>query len=148
DGDGNPVYINNRPATYHDVDYSVAGNTEHFEKSGSLNSVQSVYVITTGNTASASELVINALKPYLPVKLVGTRTYGKPVGFFGISIDRYTLYLSSFHIRNANNEADYFEGFAPDIVAADDIRYDFGDPREESLAKALADITGSGTAAS
>ena len=33
DGDGNPVYINNRPATYHDVDYSVAGNTEKHGRS-------------------------------------------------------------------------------------------------------------------
>ena len=148
DINGNQVFINNRPATYFDIDYSIKANTEYFEKSGSLNNLQTVAVITTGNTASASELVINTLKPYLNVRLIGTRTYGKPVGFFGISVDKYTLYLSSFHIRNANNEADYFDGFSPDVVAGDDILHDFGNIQEESLAKALADMTGQGTAAS
>src|SRR5690606_33222047 len=148
DVNGNQVHINNRPATYHDIDYSVKGNTEYFEESGPLNSLQTVAFITSGNTASASEMVINVLKPYLNVRLIGARTHGKPVGFFGIPVDRYTLYLSSFHIRNASNEGDYFEGFSPDVVAADDIRYDFGDIREESLAEALVNLLGTGSATS
>jgi len=47
-----------------------------------INSLQltKVYFITTGSSASASELVINGLKPYIDVKIVGTKTHGKYVG--------------------------------------------------------------------
>lgn len=46
---------------------------------GSSLSYQNLYVITSGNTASASEVVINCLKPYMEGRLfqVGTSTYGK-----------------------------------------------------------------------
>ena len=48
----------------------------------SINSLNltSVYFITTNNSASASELVINSLLPYIDVKTVGTTTHGKYVG--------------------------------------------------------------------
>jgi carboxyl-terminal processing protease len=39
-----------------------------------------VYVITSSRTASASELIINGLKPYMDVFLVGGLTFGKNVG--------------------------------------------------------------------
>lgn len=39
-----------------------------------------VYILTTGGTASASELVINGLKPYIQVIQIGTKTIGKNVG--------------------------------------------------------------------
>ncbi|WBX72765.1 S41 family peptidase [Tenacibaculum pacificus] len=63
-----------------------------------INSVgmNTVYFIVSENTASASELVINALKPYINVKLVGTQTYGKHVGSI-------TLYDSDNFQRNGAN---------------------------------------------
>lgn len=47
-----------------------------------INSLQlsNIYFITTNNSASASELVINGLMPYIDVKSVGTKTHGKYVG--------------------------------------------------------------------
>lgn len=47
-----------------------------------INSVQmsTIYIIVTEDTASASELVINGLSPYINVKLIGTETVGKQVG--------------------------------------------------------------------
>ena len=39
-----------------------------------------LFVVTTRGSASASELMINSLRPYIPVVVVGDRTYGKPVG--------------------------------------------------------------------
>src|SRR5690606_20354560 len=91
---------------------------------------------------SAAEMLMQVFKPYMDVKVVGSTTYGKPVGFFGINIDRYKVYYSSFHIRNASGEGDYYDGIIPGIPAADDIRYDFGDVREASLATVLHDIDG------
>jgi len=50
--------------------------------SESINSLQlpRIYFIVTGSSASASELVINSLRSYIDVKLVGTKTEGKQVG--------------------------------------------------------------------
>jgi len=129
--------INGKFVTYADLDYSVSGNTYSFGKKGSLNGVKNVCFIVSGKTASASELTINALKPYLNVKLVGSTTYGKPVGFFGIDIDKYTVYMSNFQTKNANGEGGYFTGMTVDIPATDDLTRDFGDQNEDCLAKAL-----------
>ncbi|WP_236392540.1 S41 family peptidase [Chitinophaga filiformis] len=139
---GEPVMWNGHWATYADLDYTVAGNTFKFTSDGSLNSVKQVVFIVSGNTASASELVINSLKPYMPVKLVGSKTYGKPVGFFGIKIDKYTVYLSNFYMQNANGDGDYFHGMDVDIPAEDDVRNDFGDPGETCVMSALNYIEG------
>jgi carboxyl-terminal processing protease len=138
DANNKPVLFNGRTATYADVDYSVKANTYNFSKKGPLNTVKNVYFIITGNTASASELVINNLKPYLNVKLIGSKSYGKPVGFFGLRIDKYTVYLSQFQSKNSSGQGEYFDGFQPDFSATDDVTRNFGDPNEISLAKALA----------
>jgi hypothetical protein len=139
---GEPVMWNGHWATYADLDYSVSGNTFKFTSDGSLNSVKQVVFIVSGNTASASELVINSLKPYMPVKLVGATTYGKPVGFFGIKIDKYTVYMSNFYMQNANGNGDYFHGMNVDIPAEDDVRHDFGDEGETCVMSALNYIEG------
>lgn len=136
-----PVYVNGRPATYADVDYSVKGNTHLFKKEGTLTGIKSVVFLVSGNTASASELLINSLKPYVDVKLAGSTTYGKPVGFFGIGIDVYTVYLSQFRILNASGEDDYYAGLNPDFPATDDVTRDFGDPEEACLQQALTYIS-------
>ncbi|WP_207532147.1 S41 family peptidase [Desertivirga arenae] len=133
--------VNGKYVTYADVDYSISGNTYKFSKNGSLDNIKTVCFIVSGNTASASELTINSLKPYLTVKLIGSTTYGKPVGFFGITIDKYTVYMSNFQSRNANGEGDYFSGMTADITATDDVTRDFGDESEVCLSKALAYLT-------
>lgn len=128
---------NGRPATLADVDFSEAGNTYKFSKKGNLETVKNIYFIVSGNTASASELLINCLRPYFNVKLAGSKTYGKPVGFFGVVIDTYTVYLSSFLIKNALGSAAYFEGMEVDIPIEPDGEYSLGDPNEACLKKVL-----------
>ena len=104
--------------------------------------------IVGGGTASASEMVVNVLQPYLGsnLALVGSRTYGKPVGMeaFDNSSCDWLLYLVSFSMVNANGQGGYFQGL-PDagfrgisIAALDDQAYALGDPAEPSLAAALA----------
>ena len=94
-------------------------------------------VVTTGGSASASELVINALRPFMPVIVVGSKTYGKPVGQYGIEFCDKLLAPVSFALRNANGQGDFFEGFAPDCAAPDDADHQLGDPEEGSLKEAL-----------
>lgn len=142
DDDGNPIAYNGRYAHYNDIDYSEHANTYGFEKQGSLNTIENLYIITTEATASASELVYNALKPYLNVTLIGSKTYGKPVGFFPVTIDEYDVYLANFTTINANGEGDYYDGLKPDYEVEDDVSKDFGDPEELCFAKALSLITG------
>lgn len=141
DENGDPVPYGNRYRTYADLDYTTEGNTHRFKKAGPLDQVDKVVFLVTGSTASASELVINSLKPYMDVKVVGEKTFGKPVGFFPIRIDKYEVYYSMFQTKNVDGEGDYFDGMDPDATAADDVTRDFGDPDEVSTASAIAYIT-------
>ncbi|WP_051666731.1 S41 family peptidase [Pedobacter sp. R20-19] len=123
-----------------DYDYkpiAAAGNQEFFKKRGSLNGISRVYFLVTGGTASASELLINNLKPVMDVKLIGRKTYGKPVGFFSIRIDKNDLYIPQFQTKNQADFGDYFDGMIVDKDIADDLTKDFGDPSESLLAQAL-----------
>jgi carboxyl-terminal processing protease len=96
-----------------------------------------LFVITTGASASASEMVINSLEPYLPVVVIGERTFGKPVGQYGIDMCDKVLLPVAFITVNVNGEGNYFDGIAPDCAAADDIGHDLGAAAEASLAEAL-----------
>jgi carboxyl-terminal processing protease len=131
---------NVRLFSYFDLSYKptiAAGNQELFAKRGSLNSLTRVYFIVTGGTASASELLINNLRPVIDVKLVGKKTYGKPVGFFSLRIDKNDLYIPQFETKNQLNQGGYFDGMAVDKDIFDDVTKDFGDPTEKMLAEAL-----------
>jgi C-terminal processing protease CtpA/Prc len=106
--------------------------------------LQRLVVIATRGSASASELVINALRPFMEVTIVGDRTYGKPVGQYGFDFCDKTLFPVAFSTRNANDQGDYFNGLPVDCAAPDDITHALGDTDEASLAAALGFIrTGS-----
>ena len=113
----------------------------------SLDDAEPLVVITTRGSASASELVINSLRPYIPVTIIGDTTYGKPVGQYGLRFCDKVLYPVAFSIKNANLEGDYFDGLPVDCAAADDATHQLGDTAEASLAEALTVIrTGACTA--
>jgi hypothetical protein len=65
--------------------------------------------------------IINGLRPYLDVKLVGDRTYGKPVGQYGFEFCEKLLYPVAFLVTNARGQADYSDGIPADCSAADDL---------------------------
>lgn len=139
---GKAVFYKGRTATLEDVDYSEQGNTYRFGKKGKLESIEEIYVVVSGQTASASELLISCLKPYFNVKLVGEKTYGKPVGFFGVNIDQYTVYLSSFLIKNAQGWSNYFSGMEPNIPVVLPANPILGDAEEPCLKAAISAING------
>jgi C-terminal processing protease CtpA/Prc len=123
--------------------FSESENSQFFQKKGSLN-LGRVFFIVTGSSASASELLINNLKPYMDVKLIGDTTYGKPVGFFPIPLYDFALYPISFKTVNSTGNADYYKGFAPDALVSDGVNRSWGDVSEPSLAAALQYINGNG----
>ncbi|WPR74311.1 S41 family peptidase [Algoriphagus sp. NG3] len=108
-----------------------------------------VYVLTSRRTASASELIINGLKPYMEVFMIGDITTGKNVGSvtFGDEENpknRYGLLPIVSQSFNSLDESDYSNGFTPNIPA---LEYEerlrpLGDVNEVLLRKALEQITG------
>jgi carboxyl-terminal processing protease len=119
-------------------------NNQQYTMTYQANSsnLQRLVVITTRSTASASELVINALKPYITVVTIGETSFGKPVGSNPVIHQKsgYMLLPISFAYTNALGQADFINGFAPTYKAADDVTRDFGDPQEASLKAALTYI--------
>lgn len=112
--------------------------------------VTRVAFIGTDATASASELVINGQTPFLAAAsgLIGSNTYGKPVGQIGL--DRAAcddrLRVVAFRTENAQRVGDYYTGLASKVAAscqaADDISRPFGDPAEASVRAALDFLAG------
>lgn len=96
-----------------------------------------VTVITTRASASASELVINGLRPFMDVKVVGDTTYGKPVGQYSFNFCGKVLHPVAFSLRNALGQGDYFGGIPADCAAEDDLEHQLADPNEASLREAL-----------
>ncbi len=126
-----------------------------------LTTVSKLHVLVSNNTASASELIINALRPFIPVKLFGTTTIGKNVGSITLydspasnyqdkdSANQSHLYALQpivFQTFNKLGESDYTQGFSPDIEVQEFQFWrnilPFGDENEVLLKAALDDIRG------
>ena len=126
--------------------YAAWNETDNFNKLGPLN-LSRVFFIVSNNTASASELLINNLKPYMDVKLVGPgATYGKPVGYFPIPVGDWYIFPVSFRSTNKNGQGNYFSGFSVDSQQPDGLDKDWGDINETAFASVLKYVgTGSFT---
>jgi C-terminal processing protease CtpA/Prc len=110
---------------------------ERFEDSGFNLSLNRLVVIATSNTASASELVINSLEPFLDVVIVGDDTHGKPVGMSVFQYQGWAFAPVLFETVNSNNQGGYLNGLKADVYVEDDLTHDWGDTLETSLAAAL-----------
>lgn len=121
--------------------YTSYNTSDYFQKAGLLN-LSRIYFIVSNNTASASELLINNLKPFMNVQLVGpTKTYGKPVGFFPIPVGDWYIFPVSFRSTNNSGQGNYFNGLELSNQAADGLDKDWGDVTETSLQSAITNIT-------
>ena len=106
--------------------------------------------IGTGSTASASEMVVNGMMPYLgtSMALVGSNTYGKPVGQIALDNpecdDR--LRAVALKVENADHQGEYYTGLADTVPvscrANDDITHQLGDPNEAMVRVALDFLAG------
>ena len=124
------------------------------ENNSSLN-LNRVFIITTQSSASASELVINCLDPYIDVIHIGTNTYGKYQASVTLyDSENFTLEganpnhayaLQPLVLKTLNSEGntDYFNGLNPDIILEENITNlgVLGDENEPLLALALQQIT-------
>lgn len=129
---------------------SAQNETRLFRSEPNAIAPTKVAVITTGASASSSELVANSLIPYLGsnLALVGANSFGKPVGQFGFDLAACDLRIRAvaFQTVNASGQGEYYNGLAsvmPNTCrAGDDLARPLGDPREASIAAALDFLAG------
>lgn len=108
-----------------------------------------VVILTGSRTCSASELLVNGLRPYAQqVVTVGSTSCGKPYGFNPVEACGNVFSAVNFKAVNALGQADYEAGITPTCAVADDFSGSFGDPAETLTAAALSYLqTGSCPAA-
>lgn len=109
-------------------------NLEASPLTGGVNlSYENLYVLTSENTASASEIIINCLKPYMEGRLfqVGTATYGKNVAqqlFTSEEAPGIELWLTTTYLSNSQGYYDYFkDGLLPDFEIEENYEAELGD---------------------
>jgi hypothetical protein len=126
-------------------------------------SINHIYILTTQGTASASEALINALKPVMNVTLIGTKTIGKNHGEFTLYDEeapytdkdkanpdtKFALSPMIFQITNKNHHQ-YPNGFKPDYKV-DEVNFldhlpPLGSLKDPLVSKAISLITGTGHA--
>ncbi len=109
-----------------------------------------LFVLTSGWTASASEFVINGLKPYMEVILIGETTYGKNVGSISLyekndPQNKWGMQPIVVKYYNSKGESDFTAGFNPNYKI-DELEilflFDFGDTNDPLLGEALSIISG------
>lgn len=132
---------------------SKSDNDSTYLFSPSSQSIQPTKIafIGTRGTASASEMIINGMQPYLPntdMALIGENTFGKPVG--QIALDQSAcddrLRVIALRVENADRNGDYYTGLAATVPntcrATDDLSAQLGDPNENMLSVALDFLAG------
>ncbi len=115
-----------------------------------------LYILTGPGSASASELTITGLRPYMDVITVGETTHGKytasitllPEDYYEESyykeIDNWGLQPIICRYANSLGVTDFKDGFAPNIYVEDDLfaGIPLGDKQDPLFKKAIEDITG------
>ena len=117
------------------------------------SNLRRVFVLTSTRTASASELIINGLQPYMEVVVIGDKTVGKNVGSITIKDDTRKIQWGMQPIVaksfNSLGKSDYTSGFTPKVTVRELLAVDLvpiGDLRDPLLGEAMFQITGSRTA--
>lgn len=106
-----------------------------------------LFVLTGGQTCSASESIMNSLRGVdVQVIQIGSTSCGKPYGFYAQDNCSTTYFSIQFQAVNAKGFGDYDDGFVPGgfgpaglpgCQVDDDYTHDLGDPAERRLAAAL-----------
>jgi carboxyl-terminal processing protease len=118
---------------------NINDTTYKFKSIPSPLNLKRLVVITTRETASASEEVINGLRPHLTVTTIGDTTNGKPTGMnvWQTKNNKYIFAPVTFTLVNSLGEGDYYAGFAPKKYVHDDITHDFNDKNELCFKEAI-----------
>ncbi len=123
------LYLKFNPQYKNVIEYKTLSQDQLDEKEITNLGLKRVFVLTTGNSASASEALISTLRPFIDVHHIGQKTYGKPVGqevYWNHEEYGYVFFLVAFAVFNKNaiasNNLDdllYFDGIDPDYVVSE-----------------------------
>ena len=111
----------NATQSFRNSSYTLSSTTTGFTR---------VVVLTGARTCSASELLVNGLKPYMQVVTVGAQTCGKPFGFNPATSCSSTFSAVNFEAFNVRGEGRYYDGIAATCTVADNFSDPLGDPAE------------------
>jgi hypothetical protein len=130
--------------TYNDKRSAEDFSFPFFDTSSSGDSIPSLnmtraYVLTSADTCSASEAVVNSLRGVgVDVQLIGATTCGKPYGYVAQDNCGITYGAMEFVGVNAKNEQVSPDGMAPQCEASDDLSRALGNSSETMLSIALS----------
>ena len=154
---------NNKVQSYYEENNPsslVENFTDKIENGANLNTLNfnKVYILTTKSTASASELVINGLKPYINVVQIGDVTTGKNVGSITLydsptfgkegrnASHKYAMQPLVLKTANKAGFGDYQDGLEPTFLLKENLGNlnELGNENEPLLSQALSIIAGGG----
>jgi len=124
---------------YQDLNVSV-----YFQQMLDSLSLGRVFVLQSENTCSASELVVNGLRPFIDVVTIGSTTCGKPYATSPSIACGKVINALEIDLVNANGAGGYFDGIAADCPVSENVRFPLGDTSEPLLGTAL-DYINTGT---
>jgi C-terminal processing protease CtpA/Prc len=108
--------------------------------------LQKIFILTSNSTASAAEIVINNLKPYMQVIQIGDTTLGKDMAGFVVEDKRkprkisWQIHPVIYKVFNANGAGEYSNGISPQIMVNEYAGLPLlplGDPNETLISSAL-----------
>lgn len=133
---------NNKAATpFYNTSCYLSGDTCTDQRTLPTLNLSRVSVLTTDNTCSASEAIINGLRGIgLTVNVIGGTTCGKPYGFTAKDNCGVSYFPIEFKGVNYVGFGDYADGFAPNCAVADDLSQPLGSRQELQYATAVGHL--------
>ena len=114
-----------------------SNTTYRFDNQTNKLAIDRLIVLTTDNTCSASEMIINGIDPFIEVVTVGTATCGKPIGMSPQEYCDMVMSAINFKVVNAVGFGDYFDGISSQCVVNDSIVADWGSSNDPVFAEGL-----------
>ena len=115
---------------------NAASNSSYLFNANAASPFTRAVVLTGVRTCSASELVVNGLKPHMNVVTIGAASCGKPFGFVPKDSCGNTYSAVNFESFNSAGQGRYYDGIAPTCTVAEDFTRALGDPAEVLAAAA------------
>jgi len=112
--------------------------TFYFDTHPQAGQFENLVWLTGGGTCSASEAMIQGIKPFRSSTSIGEATCGKPYGFTPPTFEGKVFNITSFRLSNADGETDYVDGLAPDCTVKDTGVGQLGEADEVLTAAALS----------
>jgi carboxyl-terminal processing protease len=116
-------------------------STEYFATHPLNLNLNRVFFITSQFSASASELLINCLDPYMEVITIGSSTRGKPVGMYGFQFHEWLMLPVTVKTINANGYGEYYDGLPVDASAGEGVDKSWGNITDPNLDLAFSYIS-------